>query len=68
MTLGTIFRVQGVQGPGCISKCGKCGCAKMKNTNKIGKKSEKIGGDNVEGAVAGSRVHFQIWKVWLCKK
>jgi hypothetical protein len=43
MTLGTIFRVQGVQGPGCISKCGKCGCAKMKNTNKIGKKSEKIG-------------------------
>jgi hypothetical protein len=24
--------------------------------------------DNVEGAVAGSRVHFQIWKMWLCKK
>jgi len=25
-------------------------------------------GDNVGGAVSGSRVHFQIWKVWLCKK
>jgi hypothetical protein len=24
--------------------------------------------DNVEGAVAGSRVHFHIWKVWLCPK
>jgi hypothetical protein len=24
--------------------------------------------DNVEGAVAGSRVHFQIWKMWLCEK
>jgi phage gp37-like protein len=24
--------------------------------------------DNVEGAVAGSRVHFQIWKVWLGQK
>jgi hypothetical protein len=24
--------------------------------------------DNVEGAVAGSKVHFLIWKVWLCKK
>jgi hypothetical protein len=23
---------------------------------------------NVECAVSGSRVHFQIWKVWLCKK
>jgi hypothetical protein len=24
--------------------------------------------ENVEGAVAGSRLHFQIWKVWLCQK
>jgi hypothetical protein len=24
--------------------------------------------DNVEGPVAGSRVHFQIWKVWLCQE
>jgi hypothetical protein len=23
---------------------------------------------NVVGAVTGSRVHFQIWKVWLCQK
>ena len=30
-----------IQEPGCISKYGKSGYAKMKNSNKIGKKSGK---------------------------
>jgi hypothetical protein len=44
-------------GPRYISMYGKCGYAKIKNGDKIG------------GCVAsGSRVHYQIWKVWLCQK
>jgi hypothetical protein len=60
--LGVLF-----QGPRCNSKYGKCSYAKMKNSDKIGEKSGKIGDDDVGGVVSGSRVHFHIWKVWLCK-
>jgi hypothetical protein len=38
MMLGVLF-----QGPRCNSKYGKCSYAKMKNSYKIGGKSEKIG-------------------------
>jgi hypothetical protein len=62
----TMLRVL-LQGPGCISKYRNCGYAKIKNPNKIGKKWGMVD-DNVEGAVAWSRVCFQIWKVWLCQK
>jgi hypothetical protein len=61
----TMLRVL-LQGPGCISKYRNFGYAKKKNGHKIG---ETIGmvGENVGGVVAGSRVHFKIWTVWLCK-
>jgi hypothetical protein len=59
MMLGVLF-----QGPGYTPIYGKCGCGKMKNGDKIGGKSGKMGG----GVVSGSRMHFQIWKVCVCQK
>jgi hypothetical protein len=38
----------------------------MKNGNEIEEKSEK-NRDDVGGVASESRVHFQIWKVWVCK-
>jgi hypothetical protein len=58
------------QGPGCISIYGKCGYAKIRNGDKIGEKSEKIGDGWVMMLAvfaSGSKAHFHIWKVWLCK-
>jgi hypothetical protein len=57
MMLGVLF-----QGPRCNSKYGRCSYAKMKNQKKYG-----MVGDDVGGVVSGSRVHFHVWKVWLCK-
>jgi hypothetical protein len=63
--LMTMLRVL-LHGPGCVSKYGRCGCAKKrKNQNKA--KSRGWLMTNVGCPVSGSRVHFQIWKVWLCK-
>jgi hypothetical protein len=47
------------------------GVAVQKKKKKKAENQEKNRGwlmTNVECAVSGSRVHFQIWKVWLCKK
>jgi hypothetical protein len=74
----TMLRVL-LQGPGSISKYGKCGCAKTKKKNKTKKKERKRKAKNEEknrgwlmtnvvGAMAWFRVYFPIWKVWLCKK
>jgi hypothetical protein len=41
---------------------------KIKNINKMGKKSEKNRGWLITMLRVLSRVHFQIWKVWLCQK
>jgi hypothetical protein len=59
MMLGVLF-----QGPGYTSIYGNCGYASMKNGDKIEGKSGKNRGGG--GVVSGSRVHFQIWKVWVC--
>jgi hypothetical protein len=45
---------------------GWCGCAKKKNKKKEAKNRGWLM-THVECPVSGSRVHFQIWKVWLCK-
>jgi hypothetical protein len=66
----TMLRVL-LQGPGSISKYGRCGCAKNENKNKKAVNQEKNRGwlmTNVVGAMAWFRVHFPIWKVWLCQK
>jgi hypothetical protein len=49
MMLGVVF-----QGPGCISKSGKCGYAKIKNGDKIGKNR-----DSIYNAYTAFRVHFR---------
>jgi hypothetical protein len=52
-----------LKGPGCNSKMEGVAVPKKK------KKSKNRGWlmTNVGCPVSGSRVHFQIWKVWLCK-
>jgi hypothetical protein len=66
----TMLRVL-LQGPGSISKYGRCGCAKNKNKIKKAENQAKNRGwlmTNVVGAMAWFRVHFPIWKGWLCKE
>jgi hypothetical protein len=60
--LMTMLRVL-LQGPGCISIYEWCGCAKKKKEAK----NRRWLMTHVGCPVSGSRVHFQIWKVWLCK-
>jgi hypothetical protein len=59
--LMTMLRVL-LQGPGCSSIYEWCGCAKKKEAKNRGWLMTHVG-----CPVSGSRVHFQIWKVWLCK-